>query len=615
MNGPPTVPLITSLTPSSPSPPTPAPPRAAAGASFTLLGAGVGDGVAIGFAHLVSSARLEVAQYAITAEEIGAELARFDHAVATVERELAELSSTDNAPTELAGFVNLHRMILADTTVSKAPRTLIQAHYCNAEWALVQQMEHLVAQFDAMEDDYLRQRKADVQQVVERVLKALLGTAHAPVAPAVTTSLGRDVIVVAHDLSPADMMLFRHQHFAGFVTDVGGVTSHTAIVARSLDLPAIVGLHHARQMIRENEQLVLDSEAGVLIVNPDQQILDEYRVKQSTQRLKREKLKRLKSTPATTLDGTAIELHANIELPEDVDDALEAGATGVGLFRSEFLFLNRSELPSEDEQFEAYRKVAVAMHGAPVTIRTLDLGADKALGAASLSGPNPALGLRAIRLCLAEPKLFLGQLRAILRASAFGRIRLLLPMLAHAHEVVQALGMIDEAKAMLEEQGIDYDKEIPIGGMIEVPAAALALPIFLKRLDFLSIGTNDLIQYTLAIDRTDDHVAHLYDPLHPAVLGLVANTIRTATRAGVPIAVCGEMAGETSLTRLLLGFGLRQFSMHPGEMLAVKQQVLRADLPSAEAGANRVLRAIDRDRIRAQLDKLNGVTGHNLDDD
>jgi phosphotransferase system enzyme I (PtsI) len=578
-------------------------PRAALHGSFTLHGAGVSAGIAIGYAHLVSTARLEVPHYEIAPEEIEAELERFDAAVAQVRGELIGLHASvpASAPAEMGAFLDVHIMILNDSMLSQTPRELIRARRCNAEWALVQQMEMLVARFDEIEDAYLRERSADVRQVVERVLKAMLGTGHAPEHPAHE----ENIVVVAHDFSPADMILFKQHQFAAFVTDLGGVTSHTAIVARSLGLPAIVGLHHARQMIRENELLIVDGTEGVLIVNPDERVLAEYRLKQSALVLERQKLKRLRSTPASTLDGTPIELQANIELPDDVERALEAGASGVGLFRTEFLFLNRDDLPSEDEQFEAYRLAAEAMPDRPVTIRTLDLGADKVINGADRGGPNPALGLRAIRFCLAEPAMFLAQLRAILRASAYGKVRLLVPMLAHAHEIEQVFQYVQQARDTLEAMGVPYDREIQIGGMIEIPAAALAAPMFIRRLDFLSIGTNDLIQYTLAIDRTDDTVAHLYDPLHPAVLQLIAGTIRAAVKAGKPVAVCGEMAGEVIHTRLLLGFGLRQFSMHPALLLPVKQQVLRATLSEAEALASRILRADDPEKSRQLLGRLN----------
>ena len=572
--------------------------------NFTLHGAAVSAGITIGRAHLVSTARLEAAHYEISAEQVASEIFRFDAAVAGAKQELAALETQvdEDAPAEFAAFLNLHRMILEDSSLSSVPRDIIRERRCNAEWALVQQMESLVEQFEQMEDGYLRERRADIEQVVERVLKALMG-GHAGPVPAASDE--HDYVVVAHDLSPADMILFKQHHFGGFVTDLGGVTSHTAILARSLNIPAVVGLHHARSLIREDDLLIVDGLQGVLVVDPDPVVLGEYRLRQSQHELERQKLRRLRTTPAATLDGTSVELFANIELPQDIDEAIDFGAQGVGLFRTEFLFLNRADLPDEDEQFEAYRRVATAMEGKPVVIRTLDVGADKALAGTQHSMPNPALGLRAIRFCLAEPQMFLAQLRAILRASHHGRIRILLPMLAHAHEIEQALMLVRQAKHHLDEAKVPYDPAIEIGGMIEIPAAALALPMFIRKLDFLSIGTNDLIQYTLAIDRADDQVAHLYDPLHPAVLHLVAHTIQTATRAGTPVAVCGEMAGDLALTRLLLGLGLRSFSMHPAQLLAIKERVLRTSLLDVQPLAQRVLRQSDPAKTRDLLSRLN----------
>ena len=574
--------------------------------NFVLHGHAVSGGITVGYAHLVATARLEVAHYEIADGAVDAELARFDRAMQAAQDDLVALKAhiPADAPKEFEAFLDLHRMILNDSALSVAPRELIRARRANAEWALVQQMERLVERFEEIEDPYLRERKADVQHAVERVLKALMG-GQAIVEPAVSEE--QKLIVVAHDLSPADMILFKRHHFGGFVTDVGGVTSHTAIVARSLGIPAIVGLHHAYQTVSEGELLIVDGVHGVLIVNPDPLVLEEYKSLQSQLGLERKRLKLLKSTPAATLDGTPIELYANIELPQDMAEVLESGAEGVGLFRTEFLFLNRSDLPREDEQFEAYRQVAQSMAGRPVVLRTLDIGADKAIngGEGGRTMPNPAMGLRAIRWCLAEPHMFLTQLRAILRASHYGKVRILLPMLAHVHEIEQTLALIRQAKQQLDERGEPYERDIEVGGMIEIPAAALALPIFMRRLNFLSIGTNDLIQYTLAIDRTDDSVAHLYDPLHPAVLTLVANTIQTATRGGVPVAVCGEMAGDLQLTRLLLGLGLRNFSMHPSQLLPIKERILRTNLAEVQTHAQRVLRATDPAKTRELLAELN----------
>ena len=575
--------------------------------NFVLHGHAVSSGITVGYAHLVSTARLEVAHYEIAPDAVEAEIARLDQALATAQDQLVALKShiAADAPAELEAFLDLHRMILNDSAIAQAPRELIRERRANAEWALVQQMERLVERFEEIEDPYLRERKADVQHAVERVLKVLMG-AKTLAEPSATEE--ERLIVVAHDLSPGDMILFKRHRFGGFVTDVGGVTSHTAIVARSLGIPAIVGLHHARQTVAEGELLIVDGEQGVLIVNPDPVVLAEYRERQARIKTGRQRLRRLRKTPSTTLDGTPIELFANIELPQDAPGALEVGAHGVGLFRTEFLFLNRRDLPGEEEQFVAYRQVAEAMQGRPVVLRTLDVGADKAIESGGPTGhtiPNPAMGLRAIRFCLSEPQMFLTQLRAILRASHYGKVRILLPMLAHVHEIEQTLTLIRQARQQLDERGLPYDAGVEVGGMIEIPAAALALPIFMRRLDFLSIGTNDLIQYTLAIDRTDDAVAHLYDPLHPAVLTLVAGTIQTATRGGVPVAVCGEMAGDLQLTRLLLGLGLRNFSMHPSQLLPIKERILRTNLAEVQALAQRVLRASDPVKAKELLAKLN----------
>jgi len=575
--------------------------------SFALNGVGVSGGIAIGRAQLVSHATLEVAHYTIPAGKVDAEITRFAHAVAEVKHELEGMHTAmtgGDVPGEFGAFLDVHWMILNDPTLSEAPKRIILEQRCNAEWALTQQMGVLVEQFEQIEDAYLRERKADIVQVGERVLKRLMGKPGALPAPVAE----EQTILVAHDLSPADVIQFKHHRYGAFLTDVGGVTSHTAIVARSLNVPAVVATHNARQLIRDSEMLIVDGDSGVVIINPDRAVLSEYRLKQTELELERQKLKRLRTKPATTIDGHHVELHANIELPEDLEQTLENGATGVGLFRSEFLFLNRAGLPGEDEQFEAYRAVAQGMGNRPVTIRTFDLGADK--NAAGLDGlarvaPNPALGLRAVRFCLAEPRLFLTQLRAILRASHYGNVRILVPMLASSSEIAQTLAMLEQAKESLREQGVPFDSQVQVGGMIEIPAAVIAMDAFLTRLDFLSIGTNDLIQYTLAVDRADEAVAHLYDPLHPAIIRLLAMAIGLAGKAGKPIAVCGEMAGEVHLTRLLLGLGLRHFSMHPAHLLSVKQRVLTTEVAAIKALTDRIRRADNPDKIAALVDRLN----------
>lgn len=574
--------------------------------SFSLHGLAVSQGIAIGHAHLVSHATLEVARYTVRERDVPREIERFETALATVRGELGVLHAeavTPGSPSELAALVNVHAMFLNDPLLAEVPKELMRARRCNAEWALVQQMELLVAQFEVIDDSYLRERKHDIVQVVERVLRVLLDK---PRRLAKRGSYS-ELVIVAHDLSPADTIQFKNLKIAGFVTDLGGATSHTAIVARSLAIPAVVGLHHARPLVREGDLIIVDGTRGVLIVDPDARVLEEYQLRKRELELERSKLKRLKTARSATLDNVEVSLQANIELPQDIEQVKEAGADGVGLFRTEFLFMNRDSLPSEDEQFEAYRMVAKALAGKPLTIRTLDLGADKtarALHGAERQSPNPALGLRAIRYCLAEPQLFLAQLRAILRASHVGNVQILIPMLAHVTEIEQTLTMIEQAKQQLRERRCKFNEHIAVGGMIEIPAAALALGALVRRLQFLSIGTNDLIQYTLAIDRTDEAVAHLYDPLHPAVLRLLSLVIQTAYKAEMPVAVCGEMGGDPKLTRLLLGMGLRQFSMHPTQLLEVKQQVVMADTEQLSTKVARILRLDEPERIREMVENL-----------
>lgn len=565
--------------------------------SFTLHGIPVSRGIAIGRAHILAPAALDVQHYLIADDQVEAEVARLQCAIAAVHAELQTIWNTlpQDAPAEFGAFIDVHALILSDPMISEMPLDIIRSRYYNAEWALVTQIDELSAQFDDIGDTYLRERKADIEQVGERILKALIGSAN--FLPKIDAEAAASMIVVAHDISPADMLQFRDRSFSGFVTDVGGQNSHTTIVARSLDIPAAVGMSNASTLIVQGDWLIIDGDAGVVVVDPTPVVLDQYREKQTRQLRERKKLGKLKKTPAITLDGTAISLLANIEFPDDCRHAMEVGAQGVGLFRSEFLFIGRtsyaSKLPSEDEQFESYRQAVVAMKGRPVTIRTLDLGSDKPIDLAEQTALNPALGLRAIRYCLAEPQMFMIQLRALLRASAYGPVKILIPMLAHAFEIDQTLLMIEQAKAQLREANIKFDPLTPVGAMIEIPAAALSLPMFISRMDFLSVGTNDLIQYTLAIDRVDHEVAHLYNPLHPAVLYLLSSTIAIGAKAGVPVSVCGEMAGDTQMTRLLLGMGLREFSMHPSQLLAVKQEVLNSDLTILIPKARRIARSYE----------------------
>ena len=578
--------------------------------TFSIHGLPVARGIAIGRAVLVASSRVDVAHYFISADQVAAEIDRVRAGRDAVMEELHRLQasiahmSAKEAPQELTALLDVHMMLLEDEELIGGVKHWITERLYNAEWALTTQLEVVARQFDEMEDEYLRERKADLEQITEKVLRAMKG-----VASPITQPVGRParnaaqqdlllddtvdvpLILIAHDLSPGDMLQFKQSVFAGFVTDVGGKTSHTAIVARSLSIPAVVGARLSSQLVRQDDWVIIDGDAGVVVVDPSPIILAEYGFKQRQHELDRGRLGRLLHTPSVTLDGQKIDLLANIEMPEDTVGAVKVGAVGVGLFRSEFLFMGRhGKLPNEEEQYQAYRRAIEGMHGLPVTVRTVDVGADKPLDNSAKEDAhlNPALGLRAIRWCLADPAMFRTQLRAILRAAAHGKINLLIPMLVHGSEIHHTLALIERARAELDHRGVAFG-QVKIGAMIEIPAAALTIKLFLKYFDFLSIGTNDLIQYTLAIDRADESVAHLYDPLHPAVLRLVADTIAECQAQGKPVSVCGEMAGDVTMTRLLLGMGLRSFSMHPAQILAVKQEILRSDTEKLTPWAEQVL--------------------------
>ena len=572
--------------------------------SFSIHGIGVSNGIAIGKAHLISNALLEVVQYDIDIKNVPNEIKRFDNAIASVKVELNKIKSQlpSNSPGELGAFIDTHIMILSDKSLSVMPRGIIENERCNAEWAIKKQMDSVVNQFDQIEDEYLRERKQDVIQVVERVIKVLLGHSN----QMAVKNKEKLTILVAHDISPADALHFKNHKYAAFITDGGGVTSHTAILSRSLNIPSIVALQNARTLIRDNDLIIVDGTQGIVIVNPSLDIQKYYKQLQDTWGDEEEKLQRIKTKKSITKDGSPIHLFANIEVPNDIVSVNASGATGIGLFRTEFLFMNRQDMPDEEEQFLAYKKVAEAMGKKPVTIRTLDSGADKqtALNNRKIS-PNPALGLRAIRLCLSEPKVFMAQLRAILRASHFGNIKILFPMLSSISELRQTKLILERAKASLRKEKIKFNEKILIGGMIEIPAAAISADIFAQELDFLSIGTNDLIQYALAIDRTDDAVSHLYNPLHPAVLKLIALTVKSAHKYKKSIAICGEMAGEPKLTKLLIGMGVEQLSMHPSHILRVKQQVLSSSIKNMKASVHKLLSLNEVDKIETLLKRIN----------
>lgn len=566
-------------------------------AMATVFGQGVVGGYVIGRAAVMGAAVLEVAHYHITAEAVEAECTRLDAAIAAAQADLLQLKEQlpEDAPLEVAPLLDVHHLLLADPLLRDQSHTLIQEHLYNAEWALTTQGQRLIAQFEQMDDAYLRERSADVRQVIERVLLLLAGKNSQTESLSLTSdSTDMGLIVVARDISPADMLRLRKGHFTAFLTDLGGPTSHTAIVARSMDIPAVVGLEGLRRLVRDGDLLVVDGFTGAVIINPSELVLQQYRQLQAKHLQQCEQLSRLRDTPAVTLDGISISLEANIELPQEAHDAFEAGADGIGLFRSEFLFMGRRELPSEEEQYEAYSTVVKAMQGRPVTIRTLDIGADKTLDGEQTVATNPALGLRAIRYCLANPELFQTQLRALLRASEHGLVRILIPMISTMEEVHAVRMALARAKNELTAQGQTQSYQVELGAMVEVPAVAIAIEPFAQSLDFLSIGTNDLIQYVMAVDRTDAEVADLYDPTHPAVLRLIAHTINRAQSYGKPVSVCGEMAGDVRLTRMLLGLGLRKFSMPAAQIPRIKQEILGSHSAALSVKVASALNRADR---------------------
>ena len=576
--------------------------------TFTVHGISASKGIAIGRVRTVDRGRPEAIERTLDPSRIEAEVRRFRRAVQAARGELRAVKARipEGTPKEIAAFIDTHLLMLEDEAISRAPITYIRETRCNAEWALKLERDALVAVFDAMDDPYLRTRKDDVEHVVNRVQIHLQGKRRKEPPPGETVA-GR--IIHADDLTPADTVLMQHQGVAGFMTEFGGPNSHTAILARSLDIPAVVGLHRsAAALLRDGDEVVLDGRQGVVIVSPSEVVKRFYKRRgREIARIKAAR-HRLRSTPAVTADGEPVVLQANVELPGESAGAVRDGAAGVGLYRTEFLFMNRRDPPDEQEQFDAYSGLVAALKGAPVTIRTLDLGADKQVDGARPDAPatsNPALGLRAVRLCLKEQSLFRPQIRAILRASARGPVRMMIPMLTTTTELDQVLRIVRDCKCELDAEGEHYDASMPVGAMIEVPAAAICADIFAPRLDFFSIGTNDLIQYTIAIDRIDDEVSYLYDPLHPAVLRLIAITIAAGRKAGIPVAMCGEMAGDARYTKLLLGMGLREFSVHPNALLEVKQIIGETRIALARKFTRRILRSIRSTTRLALVDELN----------
>jgi len=578
--------------------------------SLELQGLGVSRGIAIGKAHILFHNQLDVREYLVAKDDVEQEVSRLELATAQAKAQLKSILDNipANAPADVSSFIDTHMLMLQDSSLTKIPVEMIRNRRCNAEWALQLQRDALINVFDEMDDPYLRTRRNDVDHVVNRIHRLLADEGHTDIA---IDGRLKGAIIIAEDLTPADTMLMQHQGVAAFVTEHGGATSHTTILARSLGIPAIVGVGSLRRYIQDNEPLIVDGETGTLIAGADSSTFQEYQ-----QRLIRFKqhiasLSRYKSQPSQTRDGKKIFLHANADSPEDITTISNSGAQGIGLYRTEFLYMNRTSPPEEEEQVAAYRKVAEGMDSQYVTIRTFDLGADKTVdGGRNLNQTvtNPALGLRAIRLCLKQPNMFRTQLRAILRASAFGKIKIMFPMISNTQELLQAQHLLQRCKFELDKEGLEYDRHIETGAMIEIPASAICAEMFAKQVDFLSIGTNDLIQYTLAIDRIDDHVNYLYDPLHPAVLRLIQITLEAGKKHNIPVSMCGEMAGDPRYTRLLLAMGLENFSMHPNALLEIKQIINETNLGQLPKNALQILNMSDPFDAELLLEQINSPT-------
>ena len=550
--------------------------------TIAIQGISISRGIAIGKVHCIKHDQIDTPEYVIQKTQIENEISRLNDAITNARSELQAIR--DHIPKttsiNISEFINTHLLMLEDKALTEEPKIIIKDRLCNAEWALKLQRDALVNVFDEMADAYLRTRKDDVDHVVNRILRILLK--QKPLLDEIPDEHLKNKVIVADDLTPADTVLMQHYNIAAFATEFGGTTSHTAILARNLRIPAVVGLHNAKKLVKNDDIVILDGSAGIVLINPEKNILDHYRKKQKEVKKYYSSLKKIKDAPAKSIDGIPITLMANIELPDDFETVRDVGAVGVGLYRTEFLYMNRNTPPDEEEHFETYLEVIQALQGLPLTIRTVDLGADKEVDGVGRQSShirsNPALGLRAVRLCLKEPEFFRPQLRAILRASKHGPVRIMIPMLTNTQEMQQILFIINELKTELENKSIEFDSAIKIGGMIEVPASAICADIFANKLDFLSIGTNDLIQYTMAIDRINDEVNYLYDPLHPAVLRLIQTTIIAGQKENIPISMCGEMTGEKEHTQLLLGLGLREFSVHPATLLEVKEIINKTNI-------------------------------------
>jgi len=574
--------------------------------SIYLSGIGVSKGIAIGKAFIIVRELLDAKQVTLSKAEIEPEIDRFEKALGMANRQLNDIKQkiAKSTANDIVAFIDTHLLMLEDPAFDVGVIAIIREHQCNAEWALHMQSERLIQVFDQMEDPYLRTRKDDVLHVVKRIQGCLQSDGD---EDEVDGNIYRDKIIIADDLTPADTIMMQHQRVAGFVTEYGGPLSHTAILARNLGIPAIVGLHNARNLIHKGEQLIIDGLRGFVIDNPDKISLKNYRALKRDEVAKRNLLNELSGKPAITQDGKQVTLHGNIDRPEDIRAIKKIDETGIGLYRTEMLFIELNEWPDEKTHFQTYRRAVRALKGKPLTIRTMDLGADKEIQDTIDHGPmahNPAMGLRAIRRCLKEPQDFMPQLIAILRASAYGPVRMMIPMLTNLDELDQVLNLVEDARSHLRKRRIAFDEDMSIGAMIEVPAAALAADAFARKLDFLSIGTNDLIQYTLALDRIDEEVNYLYNPLHPAVLKLISMIIEAGRKAGIPVSMCGEMASDTLYTRLLLGMGLEYFSVQANALLEIKHIIVNSNLETLSREAEEIMILHDEHEIKSRVQQL-----------
>lgn len=577
---------------------------------INLFGTGIGNQIEIGHAYVMQGIRHTIEAGNIDETEVKGEIKRLKKALARTRQQLnsSKQQIPSDSPIEGQTIIDAHLLMLQDPMLVDETIRLIEQELWNAESAVEKNAQSLMSIFGAMDDPYLRNKKQDVYHLTNLILNALLNIKDHSFAEVQKDELDGKIII-SSDIGPAEAVHITNRNIASFVTDFGGPISHTAIIAKSLNIPAVVGLENATQFIRDNDLLIIDSALGVVLVNPDEKTVTAYKERRNRLKRQERELKRLVEKSCTTRQGEEIKLLVNAELPREIKQAKKVHADGVGLFRTEYLFMDRDQLPSEQEQFSAYRKIVKSM-GKRVAIRTLDIGADKQLSTTAVTSNQldqrySALGLRAVRLCLQNRELFIPQLRSILRASAYGKVDLMIPMLSHIEELNQVLSLIDETKKELRREKIKFDNKIKIGAMIEVPAAALNADAFAERLDFLSIGTNDLIQYTLAIDRVDQSVNYLYDPLHPSVLKLIKMTIDAGHRAGIPVSLCGEMAANPDYTKLLIGLGLRTFSTDTTSLLAVKKQVLHTDTDQVKSLIDELLHCQDPQQSRRLLDELN----------